>query len=279
MERLGGSMAFFNFNNKKIYYEIHGKGKPIILLNGIMMSTKSWAFFVDILSQNNQLILLDFIDQGQSDRCDKPYDHSLQVEVLKALLDELKIEKVNLAGVSYGAEIALNFTIAYENRVERLAMFNSSYRTSPWLQDVGEAWNLSVQDPTNYYYTTIPVIYSPEFYNKNRESMEKRKQLLTSTVFSNKDFMEAMVRLTKSSESFDAEKKLQEVQTKTLIVSSENDLLTPKEEQTRMHQLMKNSDYVMIPSAGHASMYEKPVVFITLLLGFFNASDLDISIF
>ncbi len=79
-------MSFLNFNGKKVYYETYGQGKPIILLNGIMMSTISWQFFKDVLSANNQLILVDFLDQGRSDKMEGiSYAQDIQVEVLKAL--------------------------------------------------------------------------------------------------------------------------------------------------------------------------------------------------
>ena len=64
-------MARFVFQDKSIYYEEHGTGKPIVVLNGIMMSTASWAEFVEPFSANNRLILLDMLDQGRSDRIDR----------------------------------------------------------------------------------------------------------------------------------------------------------------------------------------------------------------
>ncbi|MBV1756241.1 MAG: alpha/beta hydrolase [Dethiosulfatibacter sp.] len=271
-------MATFDYNGKQVYYEIYGEGKPIVLLNGIMMSTKSWGIFVDALSKDNKLILLDFLDQGQSDRLESNYTHDIQVEVLKQLIIELGYDKVSIAGISYGAEIALNFSVKYGHMVERLVVFNASCKTSAWLKDIGEAWNLSADQPLNYYLTAIPVIYSPAFYNNNYDFMKNRQKLLTSTVFSDKGFMDAMIRLTKSSESYNLEEQLKQVRTRTLIVSSENDMLTPKEEQYRLHQLLENSELILIPGAGHASMYEKPALFVTLVLGFINAESLDMSI-
>lgn len=271
-------MPNFSYNGKNVYYETHGEGKPLILLNGIMMSTKSWTIFKEAFSHQNRLILFDFLDQGQSDKITEPYTQDLQVEVLKALILELGYEKVNILGISYGGEVALNFITKYEEMVERLVLFNTTYRTSPWLKDIGDAWNLSRDNAMDYYLTTIPVIYSPEFYNKNRKWMEDRKKLLTDTVFSNKDFMDSMVRLTISAETHDVSESLKGIKTRTLIVSSENDFITPKEEQEALHRLLERSDYVMIPKTGHGSMYEQPALFTALTLGYVNAKDLDMSV-
>ncbi len=190
-------MPFIEYKGKKVYYETYGQGKPLILLNGIMMSTLSWDAFKDVFSKNNQLILVDFLDQGRSDKMeDTPYTQATQVEVLKALLDELKLNKVNIVGISYGGEVALEFSVKYEEYIEKMVLFNTTAKTSSWLRDIGVAWNRSVKDPVDYYCTTIPIIYSPKFYNEKIEWMDKRKTFLTENIFNQKSFMDSMVRLT-----------------------------------------------------------------------------------
>ena len=90
-------MAFFTFKNHRIHYEVNGEGEPLVLLNGIMMSTKSWDFAVEKVSKVMKLIRVDFFDQGQSDDyLDEPYDHNLQAELVIALLDHLKIQKAHV---------------------------------------------------------------------------------------------------------------------------------------------------------------------------------------
>lgn len=108
----------FTFNNKQVYYEVHGQGKPLIILNGIMMSTKSWAQFIEPFTQFNQLILVDFLDQGQSEKVTQQYDHSLQVDVVIALLEHLNLGKVNVYGVSYGGQIALQVALKRPDLIE-----------------------------------------------------------------------------------------------------------------------------------------------------------------
>lgn len=264
-------MSYLDFRGKKIYYETYGIGKPIVLLNGIMMSTISWLIFKDALCANNQLILVDFLDQGRSDKMeDTPYTQDIQVEVLKALFDELKVNKVNLVGISYGGEVALQFAVKYEDYIDKMVLFNTTAKTTPWLKDIGVAWNRSAGDPLDYYCTTIPVIYSPKFYNEKSEWMNIRKTLLTEKVFNQKPFMDSMVRLTESADNHDVTSKLTSIKIPTLIVSCENDYITPMPEQKKLHELISSSELVVLPSTGHGSMYERPVLFIALILGFSN---------
>lgn len=265
-------MAFFKYLDKNIYYDVVGSGKPILILNGIMMSTMSWEPFVQSLSDHNTLIRVDFLDQGQSDKMKEQYSQSIQVELVKALLDHINIKKVNIVGISYGGEVAIGFAIAYQSYVERLLLFNTTAQTSDWLADIGQSWKAvgKTRDANAYYKTTIPIIYSAGYYQKRIEWMKAREQKL-STVFSNPVFLDAMDRLTTSAESYNEIKRVSLIKVPTLIVAAEDDSLTPKQDQETLHKLITTSELIHIPNCGHASMYEKPLMFVTLVLGFINA--------
>lgn len=264
-------MATFGFEGKQVYYETYGEGKPLLLLNGIMMSCASWKEFIEPLSAFNRLILVDMMDQGKTDKLSEPYDHAVQIRLVHALLEHLGIEKLCIAGISYGSEIGLEYAIEHPDRVERLLLFNATAATGPWLDDIGKAWNLASSDPMQYYYTAIPVIYSPRFYTQNNDWMERRRGLL-GPVFGNRDFIEAMIRLTNSSSNYDVRNRLNQVLCPTLIVSCRQDYLTPAEEQQYLAAHIRDSHYVMIENSGHASMYEQPMLFASLIVGFANAS-------
>ena len=268
-------MAQLSFKGRNIYYDVIGEGKPILLLNGIMMSTKSWEPFVSSLSLNNQLIRLDFIDQGQSEKLENSaYTQDIQVEVIVTLLKELHLSKVNVVGISYGGEIAVLLSSLYPHLVDRLILFNTTPHTSPWLAEIGHSWiNIGkTRNGQNYYQATIPVIYSPSFYEKRLDWMKKREAILTP-IFSNPTFLDAMERLTNSAESYDARTLLENIVAPTLIVSGDEDFLTPLSDQKKLHQMIKGSYHVILPGVGHASMYEVPMLFTTLVLGFINAKD------
>lgn len=268
-------MPTFSFQNKQIYYALDGeKGEPLLFLNGIMMSTASWNSFVADLSANNRFIRLDLLDQGQSARMDDQpvYDQKLQAEVVKALLVHLQLSQVTIMGVSYGGEVAMHFAVKYPEYVKRLMLFNTTAHTNEWLRDIGRGWNEvgATLNGSAYYSITIPVIYSSTFYVNNIEWMNRRQQLLIP-LFSNKEFQDRMCRLVNSAESHDVRMELNKITCPTLVVSSEFDQLTPVNEQEYLRDHLPNPTYVYIPKAGHAFMYEMPLAFISLVLGFTNA--------
>ena len=266
-------MPFFTFYNKHIFYEDNGSGEPILFLNGIMMSTVSWKAFVPALSKDNRFLRIDLLDMGQSARMDEHYTQDIQVEVVKAFLDHLQIAKINIMGISYGGEVAIKFALKYQNLLRRLMLFNTTSRTNEWLRDIGRGWNKvgATLDGEAYYNMTIPIIYSSNFYVANYEWMEHRRKLLIP-LFSTPEFQERMKRLVTSAESLDEAANIHRIEVPTLIVSSEFDQLTPSSEHSYLSEHIKNSTHIIVPNAGHAFMYEKPHIFVSLVLGFTNSS-------
>ncbi len=267
-------MSSFTYLNKSIYYDIKGDKSPLLLLNGIMMSTKSWEPFVDTLSANFKLIRLDFFDQGQSDSFESPYQQDLQVDLIKALLDHLNISKVHIVGISYGGEVALKFATKYISFIDRLMIFNSVSYTTQTLAKTGHVWNTYAKerDTLNYYEETIPVIYSKSFILANQEWMEKRKTYLINGPFKDPNFLDCMIRLTNSAEHYDIRNDLSKINVPVLIVGAEEDYLTPLVHQRLLHKNLSSSKLVILPGVGHASMYEVPELFTALIIGFFNTS-------
>lgn len=272
-------MSVLQYKNHSIYYVVDGdltSGKPvIIILNGIMMSTLSWEQFKPAFSAHNTLIRFDMLDQGASSKATSQYTQEVQVDILFQLLQELKLSTVNLVGISYGASIALQFSVKYPQLVEKLIVANAVMKTSSWLKAIGDGWNqvALTRNGLAYYNISIPYIYSPSFYTTNIGWMEERKKLLIP-IFSNPDFLDAMTRLTISAETHDTSDQLHQITANTLIISGELDFLTPVFEQQRIHQRIKNSHFVILPNCGHASMYEQPELFTSFVLGFINNKDI-----
>ena len=273
-------MADFLYQGKKVYYEIHGdKGNPLVILNGIMMSTASWKSFIPNFSKNNITILVDFLDQGQSERMTESYDHKIQVGVLEALLDMLPYEKYTVMGISYGGEIAIQYAVKRPDRIRSLVLANTCMRTSDWLRKIGDGWNAVAEtgDGKAYYLTTIPIIYSTQFYEREKAWMERREDVLIP-YFSRPDVQESLIRLTNSSRDYDYTDRVSEITAPTLIISCSEDCLVPPTEQVMLYEKIKGSHYVTINGSGHASMYEDPLSFCALVLGFTNLLDEEIKI-
>ena len=264
-------MPFIKGALGKIHYTLYPKENAplLVLLNGIMMSSDSWAPFIEPLTENVALLTLDFYDQGQSEHLSTPYTQAIQVELLATLFEALKISSAHIAGISYGASVAFQFAAKHPEKVSSLMIFNGVMKTHEALLKIGKTWNQAAQleNGRAYYEATIPMIYSAYFKTYNADWMEKRKTVLID-VFSNPLFLKRMVRLTDSANTHDVSAALTSFKMPVLIVASDDDPLTPKEEQEKIAALIPHAELVTFYQTGHASMYERPVLFMTTLLGF-----------
>ena len=260
-------MSTVTFEGYEIYYERHGHGRPLVVLNGIFMSCASWAAFLPAFSEVD-LILVDLLDQGRSARAWESYTQQLQARLVVSLLDHLELEASDVMGISYGGEVAQLIALDYPSRVNRLILSNTSAYTSPWLRDIGHSWEYAFvsHDGRQFFKTCIPIVYSPGFYERNYAWVAAREELFCK--FFTPDVYDAFSRLTRSAEDFDVRDRLADITALTLIISSELDFVTPVYQQKELLAVIPGASWAMIPDAGHAVMYEKPETFAALVLGF-----------
>lgn len=79
-----------------------------------------------------------------------------------------------------------------------------------------------------------------------------------------------MIGLTNSSVGYDAREGLHKIKSETLIVGCEYDFVTPYYQQDALHKDINNSEIIRVPESGHALFYQKPTLFVSLVLGFVN---------
>lgn len=263
---------------KNIYYEIYGQGEPIIILNGIMMSTSSWGPLVDVFSKANKLILIDFLDQGQSDKMEEEYSQEIHVEILNEFIEKLNLGKVHMVGISYGGEIAQRFAVNHEDKLLSLVLANTTSYTNKILKDIGDSWVYAAEsyDGSIFFKATMPYIYSGEFYEANIDWLKQREESFSETL--TPKWYDGFIRLVRSAEDFDLRESVGNIGVPTLILASEYDATTPVRYQEDLQRKIKGSKLILIKGSGHASMYEKPGEFAASILGFVNNSNKEIKI-
>lgn len=103
-------MSYFQYHDKNIYYSVIGKGIPLMLLHGNTASSKMFTFLLDLYKNDFQIILIDFLGNGLSERIDK-FPENIWIDQgyqIIALANHLNIDNINLLGTSGGAYAAIN---------------------------------------------------------------------------------------------------------------------------------------------------------------------------
>ena len=257
-------------DGKQIYYEFHGPDdKPtVVLLSGIMMSCASWYSFLESLTKNMRVLLIDFRDQGRSSYETRQYDISVHVDDLEHLIDSLKLDSLHLFGISYGAQVAMLYAIKHQERLKSLLLFNAPPRTTPYLAEVGEAWKeaAKLNDGERFFALAVPFAYSYSFYNRNLQWLKERQKMFKQLL--SREWFEGFIRLASTNEHYSVVGKLKAIKCPVLIVGSDKDMITPIEDMQLIKQEIPKAEFLIIHDSGHASIIEKPGEFVTAVTGF-----------
>lgn len=109
----------------RINYYAAGMGEPLVLLHGIGDSACDWLPVMESLAATRRVIAPDLPGAGDSDKPAIDYSTRAQVPYLVGLLDQLGIERADLAGHSRGGIIALHTALAHPWRISRLMLVDS----------------------------------------------------------------------------------------------------------------------------------------------------------
>ena len=115
-------MPIARVNGVSLYYEIAGRGAPLVLVHGFACGIRSWDPQVRALSRYRRVITYDVRGHGLSDAPPEAaaYSQATSVADLHALLAHLKIGRAVVGGLSMGGNIALNFALAHPAMVSAL---------------------------------------------------------------------------------------------------------------------------------------------------------------
>ncbi len=116
--------AFLDTEDGQILYRIGGEGKPLLLLHMTPRSSDEFREVMPILAQRHQVIAMDLIGLGDSDKPPRKYSMQDYAQTVIALWDHLGIKKSSILGSLTGGYIAGEVAAAYPERVEKLILCN-----------------------------------------------------------------------------------------------------------------------------------------------------------
>ena len=107
-------------NGIQMYYATYGAGDPVLLIHGGLGNADIWANQVADLMTDHLVIVADSRGHGRSTRTEEPFGYDLMASDYLALLDYLKVDKVDLVGWSDGGIIGLDIAMSHPERLDHL---------------------------------------------------------------------------------------------------------------------------------------------------------------
>jgi pimeloyl-ACP methyl ester carboxylesterase len=267
--------------NRTVYWEYFGAGgrEVVCLLNGVAMSTRSWFPFVPRLSDAFDVLLFDYWGQGQSFCEDVPYSIPRFCDALALILDELRLEKIHLMGISYGGFVGLDFARLYQRRLYTLTL-SGILLTHEALFEMYEELSL------HFYRSGQIELYAAYLYEKIfgerfvRTIGPKLAEMRQKLVERYRQRLHCLTRLTLAQEEFFASlnpnlEGYRSIRTPTLIMAGAEDRTIPWWVQKKICDILPRTRFALVANSGHVVYLEKADFFFAMLKRFAAAKTLE----
>ena len=246
----------------KLFYELAGSGKNIVLLHDGMVNREIWDEQFPVLAKTYRVVRYDRRGYGKSSDPEVKYSH---IADLNQLFIQLKIDKAILIGMSSGGRLAIDFTLTYPEKVAGLVLVGavvSGFGYTAHMDTRGGHFDRQkITDPVKvneYFVKDDPY----EIYSENTAAKEKVMKLLPNFARQN------MVPTQPAGKV--AVKSLSEIKVPALILVGEYDIPDVHAHAGAINAGISNSKREIIPRSGHLIPIEQPVLFNEIILNFLN---------
>ena len=254
-------MPYLNYNNSEVYYEITGKGLPLLYLHGWNGSAKSFRECLSHeLGKDRQLIMLDMPGFGRSEYF--PLSFDTVSGIIERILIRHDIDLAEVMGFCMGGAFALDFTIRYPGRVKSMILVETSFQfpsiMSPLLVPfIGkQILHFFLFHPlgirlTKKYLLLPDHSYRQDFY----------------TQFQNVDpnISHAYTRLLYAYSKAGHHERIRSIRARTKIIIGEHTSMAIRSSAKRLGRLIENSEIFMLENSRHFPIEENSAGLISQL--------------
>jgi len=221
-------------NGIKIYYEIYGSGKPLVLLHGSGGAIRNARPKIDYFKQYFKVIAIDSRAHGKSiDSTTKNLTYEQMAYDIKVLLDSLNIDSAYVSGQSDGGILGLLLAINYPKKISKL------------------------------------VTYGANLFPGKKAIFDEIDNLVKDTLRVTQNFNTRRLYSLLAYQPHITEKDLKKIKCPVLIITGDRDAIR-LEHSLKIFYNIANSNLFVMPGATHYGSIEKPELFNLVLLDFFN---------
>ena len=249
-----------------IYYEIHGKGEPLVMIMGGGGSVEWFYRDIPVFSREFKVIVFDNRGSGRSDKPDVPYTTEMLADDMAGLLDAIDIESAHIQGGSMGGMIAQQFALRYPKKVRSLILM-CTYCGGPHSvmlnPEVMATWaSMQSLPPKERMMETFRICLSQKFIDNNPALIQQ----MMKHMMKRPDYMQT--RQAEAVASHDTYNRLSEIKAPTLIIHGDADRGVPVENARILAYRIPGAELVILKNVGHMFMFEAEEEFHRLMLDF-----------
>jgi pimeloyl-ACP methyl ester carboxylesterase len=241
-----------------------------MMVMGLGGSSAGWSpELVSELAPSFRTIIYDNRGTGRSDKPDIPYSLEMFAGDAIAILDDLKVERAHVFGVSMGGMIAQEIALRYPSRLQTLTLGCTTFGGRNAVPPPAESVKLLTAPRDGLTDVEIirrgwPLAYTPEYIKNHRDELEASipRLLVNATpAFVFKRHLDATYGL----KTYD---RLPQIKLPTLIVTGAKDVLIPARNSEILAERIAGAQLHIIPTAGHAFFNEAREEFLKVFVPF-----------
>lgn len=166
--------GYADVNGLKMYYEVYGTGKPIVLLHGSYMTIPlNWSQWIPLLAKDRKVIVTEMQGHGRTRDIPREISYEGMADDVSGLLQHLEIENADVLGYSMGGGVAFQVAVRHPERVRRLVVLSGTYAHDGWWPEVEASYATFTADmfkgtPIQTQYESLgnDPAHFPEFVKK-----------------------------------------------------------------------------------------------------------------
>ena len=256
-------------DNGFLEYDLKGTGIPLLFIHGYPLSRKIWLPQLTGLSDKVKVISVDLRGHGESFPFEGAYSMDLLADDCKRLLDEIGVQSpILVCGLSMGGYVTMALYRKFPGLIK--GMILTSTKPGPDSAEGKANRDIAIKDAYEHGAKYIAdnmlqKIVSPITFSTEPDLLNNIHAIMAGT--SVRGIVGALQGM---KERPDSTTILSQAKRPVLIIHGEDDRLIPVKDAELMHQHIPNSQYVVIPNAGHLPNLEQPDRFNQVLLDFIH---------
>lgn len=259
-------MPFFEVNNIVHRYLDEGAwhAPALVFANSLGSDLRIWDDVAARLGPHFRTIRYDKRGHGLTDVAPPPYSASDLADDVIALLDELKIERAVICGVSVGGVIAQALALNHPQRARGLVLCDTGARigsAESWQQRIDMVKASGVESLEKM---TMERWFSAGFRDRRRADARGYANMLRQTT------VDGYVGTCAALRDADFRGKDANIHCPTLVLCGALDIATPPELGRELAGLISESKFALIENAAHLPCIEQPGAVAGQMLGFFR---------
>lgn len=259
---------FATIRNAKIYFEMSGTGKPLLLLHSGIADHRMWAEQCSEFSRHFQVIMPDFRGYGKSPTPKESFRH---YEDIHGLIQHLGLTSVNIAGCSLGGKTAIEMAITYPEMVSRLiliapGMFGYEYRDKETLAKDAILEGLIASGRREEVADMLVDIWVVGLKRDRGKVDSAIRALVREMILGN--YASVTGKFPETPPGFDVMSRLVEIRVPTLVMIGASDLPDMQAISQLVTERIHGAKRQVIPNAAHFPNLENSILFNQSVINF-----------